>query len=50
MVLIPYAGKYFGRKCAYWGEWGLFLCVSFVLKEEGGPRGEGKGVIGLGWC
>lgn len=20
MVLVPYAGKYFGRKCAYWGE------------------------------
>lgn len=20
MVLIPYLGKYFGRKCAYWGE------------------------------
>ena len=21
MVLVPYAGKYFGRKCAYWGEY-----------------------------
>ncbi len=20
MVLVPYAGKYFGRRCAYWGE------------------------------
>lgn len=20
MVLVPYVGKYFGRKCAYWGE------------------------------
>jgi hypothetical protein len=19
MVLVPYLGKYFGRKCAYWG-------------------------------
>jgi hypothetical protein len=19
MVLVPYVGKYFGRKCAYWG-------------------------------
>jgi hypothetical protein len=19
MVLVPYIGKYFGRKCAYWG-------------------------------
>lgn len=22
MILIPVAGKYFGRKAAYWGEWG----------------------------
>lgn len=21
MVLVPYLGKYFGRKAAYWGEW-----------------------------
>ena len=21
MVLVPYMGKYFGRKCAYWGEY-----------------------------
>jgi hypothetical protein len=20
MVIVPYVGKYFGRKCAYWGE------------------------------
>lgn len=20
MVLVPYAGKYFGRRAAYWGE------------------------------
>lgn len=20
MVILPYLGKYFGRKCAYWGE------------------------------
>ncbi|PSN67950.1 hypothetical protein BS50DRAFT_572934 [Corynespora cassiicola Philippines] len=24
MVLVPYLGKYFGRKCAYWG-WGKFM-------------------------
>ncbi|KAK4694704.1 hypothetical protein P7C71_g2921, partial [Lecanoromycetidae sp. Uapishka_2] len=24
MVLVPYAGKYFGRKCAYWG-WAKFM-------------------------
>jgi hypothetical protein len=22
MVLVPYLGKYFGRKCAYWGRFG----------------------------
>ena len=35
MVLVPYAGKYFGRKCAYWGKcqypqdgawFGILLC------------------------
>ena len=32
MVLVPYAGKYFGRKCAYWGEWVLnFLFFSFLF-------------------
>ena len=20
MVVVPYVGKYFGRKCAYWGK------------------------------
>lgn len=25
MVLVPYAGKYFGRKCAYWGESSRFM-------------------------
>ena len=20
MIVVPYVGKYFGRKCAYWGE------------------------------
>ncbi|MCJ1307719.1 hypothetical protein MMC25_001367 [Agyrium rufum] len=24
MVLVPYIGKYFGRKCAYWG-WGKYM-------------------------
>ena len=28
MVLVPYLGKYFGRKCAYWGKSSLqFLVV-----------------------
>ena len=21
MVVVPYVGKYFGRRCAFWGEW-----------------------------
>lgn len=25
MVLVPYLGKYFGRKCAYWGTFRYFL-------------------------
>ncbi|KAF1814092.1 hypothetical protein P152DRAFT_481242 [Eremomyces bilateralis CBS 781.70] len=24
MVVVPYVGKYFGRKCAYWG-WGKYM-------------------------
>jgi hypothetical protein len=24
MMIVPYAGKYFGRKFAYWSEWYLF--------------------------
>ncbi|OAL52985.1 hypothetical protein IQ07DRAFT_584977 [Pyrenochaeta sp. DS3sAY3a] len=24
MVMVPYVGKYFGRKCAYWG-WAKFM-------------------------
>ncbi|KAF2114620.1 hypothetical protein BDV96DRAFT_494978 [Lophiotrema nucula] len=24
MVLVPFVGKYFGRKCAYWG-WAKFM-------------------------
>lgn len=26
LVLIPYVGKYFGRKCAYWGMYWSFEC------------------------
>ena len=47
MVVVPYLGKYFGRKCAYWGESeeerGLaylllryFLSTFSNLLEEGG--------------
>ncbi|CAF9937139.1 MAG: hypothetical protein ALECFALPRED_007116 [Alectoria fallacina] len=38
MVLVPYAGKYFGRKCAYWGwakfmEWKYPVEVVFTSKK-----------------
>lgn len=29
MVVVPYVGKYFGRKCAYWGKF-------FSVSSEGG--------------
>lgn len=37
MVVVPYVGKYFGRKCAYWGE---FYCA-YVLFGSCGEKGEG---------
>ena len=40
MVLVPYAGKYFGRKCAYWGEWGAFFYLCSVLLMWMGGRGD----------
>jgi hypothetical protein len=33
MVVVPYVGKYFGRKCAYWGE----------SATEGALRGGNEG-------
>ena len=40
MVLVPYAGKYFGRKCAYWGEF-----LQIIRPRVGlGWDGMGKGV------
>jgi hypothetical protein len=35
IVVVPYIGKYFGRKCAYWGE---FLCATFLLAGGLGAR------------
>lgn len=32
LVLIPYVGKYFGRKCAYWG-----VYSSYALKPSSEP-------------
>jgi len=34
MVVVPYVGKYFGRKCAYWGE----LAILWF-----GAEGSGRG-------
>ncbi|MCJ1257220.1 hypothetical protein MMC24_005045 [Lignoscripta atroalba] len=38
MVVVPYVGKYFGRKCAYWGwakymEWKYPVEVVFTSKK-----------------
>ncbi|KAK3709103.1 hypothetical protein LTR37_011082 [Vermiconidia calcicola] len=33
MVLVPYLGKYFGRKCAYWG-WAKFMEWKYPVKIE----------------
>lgn len=30
MVLVPYLGKYFGRRCAYWGESSSFVAVHLL--------------------
>lgn len=35
MVLVPYAGKYFGRKCAYWGEFLQIFRPSLVWDGMG---------------
>ena len=39
MVVVPYLGKYFGRKCAYWGEL-LFLIPPFARVLCGVVGGE----------
>ena len=38
MVLVPYLGKYFGRKCAYWGEWHSHLMQPCGCPPSGPPR------------
>jgi hypothetical protein len=37
IVVVPYIGKYFGRKCAYWGE---FLRLHLLLDELGARTGH----------
>lgn len=41
MVVVPYVGKYFGRKCAYWGK--------SPWRGMERPGGE-SGVLGRGAC
>lgn len=31
MVLVPFAGKYLGRKCAYWGMYCPYFLLGFGL-------------------
>ncbi|KAJ9499531.1 hypothetical protein LTR99_009700 [Exophiala xenobiotica] len=44
MVIVPYAGKYFGRKFAYWG-WKRYMewqyPVKFVVTNKAAFRGTG---------
>ncbi|KAL9008874.1 MAG: hypothetical protein Q9173_006045 [Seirophora scorigena] len=44
MVVVPYVGKYFGRKCAYWG-WAKFMQwkypVEIVVTNEKMFKGAG---------
>jgi hypothetical protein len=34
MVVVPYMGKYFGRKCAYWGEQPLDMAGAILDENE----------------
>ncbi|KAI5359565.1 hypothetical protein Slin14017_G104670 [Septoria linicola] len=42
LVLIPYLGKYFGRKCAYYG-WGKFMEWKYPVSVEITSPGVFKG-------
>ena len=44
MVVVPYVGKYFGRKCAYWGDYSPF---SVLLQTVAGDA-DGLGMFRLG--
>lgn len=37
MVLVPYVGKYFGRKCAYWSEY-MLLSWTVGRCADASPR------------
>ncbi|KAF2249519.1 hypothetical protein BU26DRAFT_519561 [Trematosphaeria pertusa] len=44
MLVVPYVGKYFGRKCAYWG-WAKFMewkyPVEIVVTSPAAFKGAG---------
>ncbi|KAF2768541.1 hypothetical protein EJ03DRAFT_274064 [Teratosphaeria nubilosa] len=42
MVLVPYLGKYFGRRCAYWG-WAKFMEWKYPVSVEITSPGIFKG-------
>jgi hypothetical protein len=41
MVMVPYLGKYFGRKAAYWGtsysRYGRYIVIRALTEMQGGP-------------
>ncbi|WEW59930.1 hypothetical protein PRK78_005412 [Emydomyces testavorans] len=45
MVVIPFAGKFLGRKCAYWG-WAKFMEWKYpfedVIRNRGGSHSAGS--------
>lgn len=47
IVIVPYLGKYFGRKCAYWGELHAFVLLFFMRVEtaKGGGGGWGEAML-----
>lgn len=45
MVVIPYIGKYFGRKCAYWGELLRHLHMEHWLTAFSYRLGEVYGMV-----
>lgn len=44
VVVVPYVGKYFGRKCAYWGECVDGSSLLSGCRDEEVGRAGGKGV------
>jgi hypothetical protein len=44
MVIVPYVGKYFGRKFAYWGkDWSLAgVKVGLMIKQDGNSSWNGN--------